>query len=97
VGNFVLKNDLDISARVSQNARFRPVDGRGGYAVQLNEPSKFSLGYLLSAGAEYKFNRYLSAVLEPIFMGDFARKDAQGQRLPQHVSMGLNVGAAWYF
>lgn len=97
VGNFLLKNDLDISARVSQNARFRPVDGRGGYAVQLNEPSKFSLGYLFSAGAEYRFNRYLSAVAEPTFMGDFARQDAQGQQLPQHISMGLNLGVGVCF
>lgn len=92
LGNFVLKNELDISTRVSQNARFRPVDGRGGYTVQLSDPGKFSLGYLLSVGAEHKFNRYLSLVAEPTLVGDFARQDARGQRLPEHVSMGLNVG-----
>ena len=97
LGNFVLKNELDISTRVSQNARFRPVAGRQGYAVQVGDPEKFSLGYLLSAGAEFKCGRHLSLVAEPVFTGDFARKDPRGQRLPEHFSVGLNVGANWYF
>ena len=97
LGNFVLKNELDISARVSQNARFRPVAGRQGYAVRLSDLEKFSLGYLLSAGAEFRCSRHLSVVAEPVLMGDFARKDRQGRRLPEHISTGLNVGARWYF
>ncbi len=97
LGNFVLKNELDISTRVSQNARFRPVVGRQGYAVQVSSPEKFSLGYLLSAGAEFKWNRHFSLVAEPLLTGDFTRKDRQGQRLPEHFSVGLNVGANWCF
>lgn len=97
LGNFVLKNELDISARVSQNVRFRPVAGRQGYAVKVGDPERFSLGYLLSVGAEFKCSRHVSLVAEPLFAGDFARRNPQGQRLPEHFSVGLNVGANWYF
>ena len=97
VGNFFLKNELDISAQVSQNARLRPLEGRSGYSVSLGQPKKFALGYWLSAGAEFKLSRHLSLVAEPSFAGDFARKDASGQRLPERLAWGLNVGAQYCF
>ncbi len=96
VGNFMLKNELDISALVSQNARFQPVMGTDGYTLQLN-PKKFFLGYWLSAGMEFKLNQQLSFVAESALLGDFARKDNTRRRLPERYLLGLNVGANYYF
>ncbi len=96
MGNFALKNELDISARVSQNTRFQPVSGSDGYTLQLNQ-KKFFLGYWLSVGAEFKLNQHLSLLLEPTLVGDFTRKDQYSRRLPQQFLSGLNVGANFYF
>jgi len=96
-GNFFLKNELDISARVSQSSRFQPVQGSGGHTVQLENQGKFFMGYWLSAGAEFKLSRHVSFVAEPSFSGDFPRNDASGRRLPEHFSLGLNVGVNYYF
>lgn len=97
VGNFFLKNELDIAARVSQNNRFRPVQGNGSYTVQLEQSGAFFLGYWLSAGGEFKLSRHIGIIAESSFLGDFARRDAAGQRLPNPLSMGLNVGTNYYF
>lgn len=97
VGHFFLKNELDIAARVSQNTRLRPLEGRGGYSVSLSQPEKFFLGYWLSTGTEFKLSRHLSLVAEPSLAGDFARKDASGQRLPERFSWGVTVGGEYGF
>ena len=96
MGNYVLKNELDISARVSQNARFQAVGGRDGYTVQLNQ-KKFFLGYWLSVGAEFKLNQHLSLVAESAMLGDFLRKDQHNRRLPERFMLGFNLGANYYF
>ncbi|MFN0174998.1 MAG: hypothetical protein ACKVU0_10155 [Saprospiraceae bacterium] len=96
LGNFVVKNELDISARVSQNARFQPVSGKDGYTVRLNRP-KFFLGYWLSAGAEFRLNRHISVLAESALVGDFPRNDQYDRRLPERFLFGLNVGANYYF
>ena len=96
LGNIVLKNELDIEARVSQNARFQPVSGNDGYTVQLDQKS-FFLGFLGSAGLEYDLNKHLSLSAAPTFIGDFPRKDQYRRPLPQRLLVGINVGANYYF
>ncbi len=96
LGNFVLKNELDISARVSQNARLQPVMGSDGFIIRMNQ-KKFFLGYWLSAGAEFKLNKRLSLIAESVFVGDFPRNDPYSRRLPQRFMLGLNVGTNFYF
>lgn len=96
-GNFFLKNELDISARVSQSSRFQPVQGSDSHTVQLENQGKFFMGYWLSAGAEFKLSRHVRLIAEPSFSGDFPRNGASGRRLPEHFSLGLNVGANYYF
>ena len=55
----------------------------------------FFLGYWASAGIEFRWNRRLSIVAEPAVSGNFARQDAQGHRLPDHLLAGVNVGLNW--
>lgn len=96
VGNFLVKHELDIAARVSQHARLQPVSGKDGYTVRL-DPGKFHLGYWLSAGVEFKLNDRLGLVAEPSLASDFPRNDQYSRRLPDRYSWGLNVGANYYF
>ena len=96
VGNFLVKHELDIAARVSQHARLQPVSGKDGYTVRL-DPGKFYLGYWLSAGVEFKLNDRLGLVAEPSLASDFPRNDRYSRRLPDRYSWGLNVGANYYF
>ena len=96
-GNFFLKNQLDISARLSQNSRFQPVQGNGSYSVQLENQGKFFLGYWFAAGAEFRLSRHFGLIAEPSFSGDFARKDALGRQLPGQYSAGLNMGLNYHF
>ncbi|MDO8368988.1 MAG: hypothetical protein Q7T20_19480 [Saprospiraceae bacterium] len=96
LGNIIVKNQLDISARVSENARFKPVSGREGYTVQLSQ-KKLILGYWMSAGAEFRLNRQLSLVAETALTGDFPRNDHHSRRLPDRLLLGLNVGVNYYF
>jgi hypothetical protein len=96
VGNFFLKNEVDIAARASQNPRFRLLAGRDGYTIRLDQKERFSLGYWASAGAELRLNKRLSVVAEPSFMGDFARKNSAGNRLPEWFGLGLSVGLQCY-
>lgn len=96
LGNFVLENEIDITTRTSQHPRLRPVAGAAGYTLDLN-PQKFFLGYLASAGAEFKLGKHLSILAEPAFMGDFPRKDSNNRQLPERFYLGLNVGANYYF
>lgn len=96
-GNFFLKSELDISARSSQNNRFRPVLGGGSYSLHYDRPGKFFAGYWISAGAEFHWGKHLSLVAEPVLSGDFPRKNALGIALPGQISTGLNIGANYYF
>ncbi len=96
-GNIFLKNELDIATRVSQNNRFQPAQGSDSYTLQLENRGKFFLGYWLSAGVEYKLAHRISLVAEPSFSGEFPRNDAAGRQLPGHFSVGLNIGANYYF
>lgn len=96
LGNVVVGNELDISARTSQNARFQPVAGKDGYTVQLSK-GKFFWGYWLSAGAEYQLGHGLGVFAEPVLLGDFPRSDQQRRSLPERVAYGLNVGARLNF
>lgn len=96
IGNFLVKHELDLAARVSQHARLQPVSGKDGYTVRL-EPGRFHLGYWLSAGAEFKVNSQLGLVAEPSLASDFPRNDQYSRRLPDRFSLGLNVGANYYF
>jgi len=96
VGNFMVKHELDIAARVSHHTRLQPVSGKEGYTVSL-DPGKVHLGYWLSAGAEFKLTNRLSLVAEPSLVSDFPRSDQYSRRLPDRFSVGLNVGANYYF
>ncbi|MFN0216641.1 MAG: hypothetical protein ACKVT2_20470, partial [Saprospiraceae bacterium] len=96
LGNLILANELDLAARVSQNARFRPVVGREGYTVNISS-KKFFLGYSCSAGASFKLNRHISLVAESTLIGDFPRNDLYKRPLPKQYLLGLNVGANYYF
>jgi hypothetical protein len=96
LGNLILKNELDISARVSENKRFRPVSGTEGYTIQLKQ-NKFFMGYWLSAGTEFKLNPSLRLYIEPVLLGDFPRNDPDRRQLPTQILPGLNVGANYYF
>ena len=96
MGNFILKNELDVSARVSQNVRFQPVMDTDGYTLQLNQKKVF-LGYWMSAGAEFKWSQHLSLAAEFAILGDFPRKDQHNRRLQERLMLGFNVGANYYF
>jgi len=96
-GNFFLRNQLNISMRTSQTSRFRPSPDSGSFSIQLDQPKQFFAGYWLSGGLEWKWSRHISLVAEPCFSGNFARKDANGRRLPDQVSLGGNVGVNYGF
>jgi len=93
VGNFFLKNELAISARASQNNRLRFAQHTDTFVFERTD--NFFLGYWASAGVEFRWNRRLSIVAEPAVSGNFARQDAQGRRLPDHLLAGVNVGVNW--
>lgn len=97
LSNIILKNKLDISARVSQNTTLRPMAGSDGYTLRLNQSGKFFLGYTLSCGAEFKMNRRISLMAGLESIGDFSRNDRSRRKLPQHHSVGFNLGANYYF
>jgi len=92
-GNFFLKNDLNVSARSSQNNRLRFAQSTDNFAFERS--GNFFLGYRASAGLEYRWSRRLSLVAEPVVSGNFTRKDTQGRRLPDQVLAGVNVGVNW--
>jgi hypothetical protein len=96
VFNSFLKNELEITASVSQNARFRPVGGRS-HTVQLEESRAFFPSYWISAGASVQAGKHLRFVAEPWLSGDFSRKDASGNPLPQQIGAGLNISGQYIF
>lgn len=97
VANYFLENELDISTTLSNHPRLRVVDGQNGYTVQLAQQGKVFPGYLVAAGLEYRAGRSLGISLDLTTLGDFARKDAAGRKLPQHHAAGLNAGLNYYF
>jgi len=92
-GNFFLKNETVISARASQNNRLRFAQNNDTFVFERTD--NFFLGYWASAGVEFRWNRRFSIVAEPAVSGNFARQDAQGHRLPDHLLAGVNVGVNW--
>lgn len=97
LANFFLKNELDLSARVSENSRFQPVAGRDGYTIQLAQPGKVFFGFMASAGAEFKLSPRLGLLTEISTISDFGRSDQSRQKLPRHRSFGANFGLNYYF
>ncbi len=96
LGSYLLKNELSISAFTLDNMKLR-MRGSNGYAVQYNRPQHIIFGYQVSAGVEYWMNKHLSIAAAPIVSGDFTRKDPQQGKLPGRTTVGLNVGANWWF
>ncbi|MBL7827884.1 MAG: hypothetical protein JNJ57_14740 [Saprospiraceae bacterium] len=96
VGNFITKNEFEITASQIDNPRLRFRVG-DAYKVQFNNPNRFVLGYQLAGGVEFHLNKKLSIAAMPALSGDFARTDAQGSKLPGHTTFGVNVGANWWF
>jgi len=97
IGNVVLRNEIEIVTRVSENTRFRPGQGNNAYTLRPDKAQKFFLGYQVSAGLEYRPMKHFSWVLEPSLSGDFARKNSVGKQLPSIVTIGLNAGVNYYF
>lgn len=94
-GNFFLKNDLEITAGISQNSRLRFAQNANN--IQFERTGNFFLGYWVSAGLEFRWNRQVRLVAEPVLFGNFARRDAQDRRLPDQILAGVNVGVNWVF
>ncbi len=97
IGNVVLRNEIEIVTRVSENTRFRPGQGSNAYTLRPDKNQKFFLGYQVSAGLEYRPVKHFSWVLEPSLSGDFARKNSAGKQLPSIVTIGINAGVKYYF
>ena len=97
IGNVVLRNEIEIVTRVSENTRFRPGQGNNAYTLRPDKTHKFFAGYQVSAGLEYRPLKHFSWVLEPSLSGDFARKNSAGKQLPSIVTIGLNAGMNYYF
>ena len=97
VAHFFLKNELEIEARAPQNSRFQPIQGSGSYTVQREKNRRFFPGYWLSGGIEFRLSRHIGLAAESSFSGDFARTNPNGRPLPAQYSLGLNVGANYYF
>ncbi|MBX2890489.1 MAG: hypothetical protein KF734_06150 [Saprospiraceae bacterium] len=97
VGNFILKNQLDVTARASQNVRLRLLQGNNGYNMQYQTAGSFFLGYWASLGSEFRLARHLGLFADPALSGDFSRKDAADRSLPGQIIFGLNTGARFYF
>lgn len=97
IGNVVLRNEIEIVTRVSENTRFRPGQGNNAYILRPDKTHKFFAGYQVSAGLEYRPLKHFSWVLEPSLSGDFARKNSAGKQLPSIVTIGLNAGMNYYF
>lgn len=97
IGNVVLRNEIEIVTRVSENTRFRPGQGSNAYTLRRDKTHKFFAGYQVSAGLEYRPVKHFSWVLEPSLSGDFARKNSAGKQLPSIATIGINAGMNYYF
>ncbi|MCS6929287.1 MAG: hypothetical protein NZM43_07320 [Saprospiraceae bacterium] len=96
VAEFSLRNDLEISSIISENARVRLVPGfKPG--LQWTPARTLSVGYWLSAGATYRWSRRMSISAEPTLTRQLARQDIQGRSLPNPASFGVNVGLLYHW
>lgn len=96
LANMVVRNQLNIAARVSENARFKPVDGQDGYTINLTQ-KRFVPGYWLGAGLGYQVGQHLLIQAEACLSGDFPRNDLYRRRLPERYQAGVNLGLSYYF
>lgn len=96
-GNLVLKNELNVSARMSQNNRLRLAQGANGFNYQFEDSGAFFPGYLAAGGVEFRLSRRISIEAETALSGDFPRKDVFGRQLPGLLCLGLNTGLNYYF
>ncbi|HLP94416.1 MAG TPA: hypothetical protein VK168_10300 [Saprospiraceae bacterium] len=96
LANMVVRNQLNIAARVSENARFKPVDGQDGYTINLSQ-KRFIPGYWLGAGIGYQLGQHLQIQAEVCLSGDFPRNDVYRRRLPERYLTGVNLGLRYYF
>lgn len=96
VGNFVLKNDFEITGIDNRNPHFIHLDDEHPM-VQTQSPQKFSIDYLLSAGVEYRVTPSLSLVAEPTVSGELSFNDASLCARPKLWSAGLNMGVNYRF
>lgn len=94
VADIFLKNDLQITSFISENARVRLATGMRP-SVQWTPARDMSFGYWLSAGVTYRLNRHIALSAEPVLTGRFSHRDAQGQPLPTPAAFGGQVGV-WY-
>lgn len=96
VGNFILKNDFEITGVSNINPHFfQPDDDRPD--VQTQSPQKFSVDYLLAAGVEYRVTPAVSLVAEPTLSGELSFNDAGLCARPKLWSVGLNMGLNYRF
>ena len=96
VGNYLYENTLALTAFALQNNKLR-LRNSDGHSVQLSRPKNFVLGYLVSAGVEFRIGRSLSLALSPTLAGDFKRTDPQTGTLPGHTTFGLDMGVNLWF
>jgi hypothetical protein len=95
--SYLLDNQLNIESFGLENPRLRPRTTGRAFTVSYDRPSDFVLGYMAAAGVEYCLNDHLRLQFLPTFQGDFARKDANGGKLPTQNSLGLTAGVSWWF
>ena len=96
LGNMVVGSRLNLQARVSENARFKPVEGGEGYMVVLNK-QRFIPGYWVGAGGGYQLGKGMQLKAELCFSGDFPKNDVHRRRLPERYLAGINLGLSYYF
>lgn len=96
LANVVVRNQFIIAARVSENARFKPVDGQDGYTINLSQ-KRFVPGYWLGAGIGYQLGQHFQIQAEACISGDFPRNDLYRRRLPERYLAGVNLGLSYYF
>lgn len=95
-GSYLIKNSFEISAYALENNKLRP-RANESFTVTYDRPKHFILGYQASVGAEFRVNKHLSLAGAPTLSGDFPRSDPQRGKLPGHTTVGVNVGANWWF
>lgn len=96
VGTFIARQQLAIQQSSSQNGRFQPGDPDRAFQIQNASRGTFFMGYVLSAGLEFKPLPRLGFSLEPTLAGDFQRKGAGKSRLPQLQTTGIQLGLVYW-
>ena len=97
VGNFLLKNELQITGLNTNNVKLKDKEDNHHQRPPIQSPSKFQLGYLASAGAYYNLTRNLSVIAEPYISGNLSTTNCNGSKLPSYYSIGLNTGLTYNF